>query len=334
MKVSIKEISRVTGFSPATVSNALNRKKGVNVETSAKIFQAAKELGYISESSITKIKLVIYKKNGLIIEDTPFFSLLIDGFEKECRARGYEMQLSYIDRRKEEYDAEVRKLINDTSAAITILGAELSSEEFEVFKSARCPLMTLDYWNSDMSCNGVIINNSDSAIKAVRYLIDKGHTEIGYLRGSFRINAFKTRGSGYRSAMNRAELPINKEYTVTLSTTMDGAYYDMAAWLEQKPKMPTAFFADNDMIALGAMRALQEHGYRIPEDVSIIGFDDLPYCEIAYPRLTSIRVPKFEMGQTAMKRLAQLIQDKDNTILKIQIGTEFIERDSVKDLNK
>lgn len=165
MKISIKEISRVTGFSPATVSNALNRKKGVNIETSSKIFQAAKELGYISESSITKIKLVIYKKNGLIIEDTPFFSLLIDGFEKECRARGYEMQLSYIDRRKEDYDIEVQRLINDTSAAITLLGAELSSEEFEVFKSAKCPLMTLDYWNSDMSCNGVIINNSDIELK-------------------------------------------------------------------------------------------------------------------------------------------------------------------------
>lgn len=334
MKVSIKEISHITGFSPATISNALNRKKGVNAQTSAEIFRVAKELGYISESDITKIKLVIYKRNGLIVDDTPFFPLMFDGVETECRERGYEMTMLYLDSRHEDYKEEVKKLVNDSSCAIIILGAELSSEEFEIFKTAKSPLITLDYWNSEMSCNGVIINNSDSAIKAVNYLIAKGHTQIGYLRGSFRINAFRTRGSGYRSAMNRANLPINSEYTVTLSTTMDGAFQDMEAYLKTNPKLPTAFFADNDMIALGAMRALTEAGYDIPGDISVIGFDDLPFCEIAVPRLTSIRVPKKEMGRTVVRRLSQMIQEQNNSILKIQVGTEFIERDSVKDIRK
>ncbi len=334
MKVSIKEISRITGYSPATVSNALNRKKGVNIETSTKIFRVAKELGYISESSITKIKLIVYKKNGMIIEDTPFFSIMLDGFEQECRAKGYEMTMSYVDRRQENYLAELNSMIHENSTAIVVLGTELNSEEFEIFRSARGPVLTLDYWNTDMSCNGVAINNADSAITSVNYLINKGHTEIGYLRGKFRINAFKERSAGYRVAMNRSELTINKDYIVTLSTTMEGAYRDMATYLKAKPILPTAYFADNDIIALGAMRALQEAGYRIPEDVSIIGFDDLPYCEISFPRLTSIRVSKKEMGQTAMRRLAQIIQGEDSQKLKILMGTELIERESVKDMNK
>ena len=96
MKVSIKDISQITGFSPATVSNALNYKRGVNAATSAEIFRVAKELGYISAPDVTKIKFVIYKRNGLIIDDTPFFSLLIDGVEKECRQSGMEMVLCHL----------------------------------------------------------------------------------------------------------------------------------------------------------------------------------------------------------------------------------------------
>lgn len=330
MKIGIKQISELTGFSISTVSNALNRKKGVNAETATEVFRVAKELGYISENSITKIKLVIYKKNGLIIDDTPFFQLLIDGFEKECRACGFEMVLCYLDSRNDDYLEEVNEIINDTTAAVTLLGTELSNEDFEIFKSAKCPLMTLDYWHSDMSCNAVFINNVDSVRKAVQYFIDRGHTEIGYLKGSFRIKAFQNRVSGYRIAMNKNGLSVNDDYTVTLSTTMDGAYHDMLSYLCKSPKLPTAFFADNDMIAIGAMKALQECHYNIPDDISIIGFDDLPFCEICTPRLTSVRVPKQEMGRIAVQRMTQIIKEGNRLKLKIQICTDFIERDSVK----
>lgn len=333
MKVGIKEISAATGFSPATVSNALNRKKGVNKDTAAKILKTAKELGYSSELSITKIRLVIYKKNGLIIEDTPFFSLIIDGFEKECRANGYEMALTYIDYRSHDYERQLSALLEDTTSAITLLGAELDNTDFERFKKAKAPIMTLDYWDSDMTCNGVFINNRDSARAAVEFLYDKGHRKIGYLRGNFRIKAFCSRNSGYRMTMAKHKLALKEEYIITLSTNMDGAYKDMLNYLASNPELPTAFFADNDMIALGAMKALKECGYRIPQDVSIIGFDDLPYSEISSPRLTSLRVPKQEMGKIAVRRMIEIIKHSDDTILKIQMCTEFIERDSVKDLN-
>ncbi|MEG1847727.1 MAG: LacI family DNA-binding transcriptional regulator [Lachnospiraceae bacterium] len=333
MKTNIKEMSQITGFSPATISNALNHKKGVNKETAAEVIRVAKEMGYISESSITKIKLVVYKKNGLIIEDTPFFSLITDGFEKECRACGYDMMMCYLDSRSEEYEAQVNKLMHDTSAGIVLLGTELDHDDFEIFKQGKCPLITLDYWNSDMYCNSVFINNVDSARGAVDYLIQKGHREIGYLKGDFRIKAFQSRGNGYKTAMTKRELPIDSDYIVTLSTTMDGAYKDMITHLSRKPNLPTAFFSDNDMIALGAMKALQEFGYQIPEDISMIGFDDLPFCEIASPRLTSLRVPKQEMGRVAARRMAELIREGEDIKLKIQVCTEFIERDSVKDIN-
>lgn len=330
MKANIKQISEMTGYSAATISNALNRKKGVNKETSAEIFRVAKELGYISESSINKIKFVFYKHNGLITEDTPFFSLMIDGFEKECRESGYEMVICYLDKRDSDYEEQVKWLISDTASAIVLLGCELIDNEIDIFRAAKCPFLTLDYWNSDMTFNGVEINNADSSRMAVEYLIKKGHKEIGYLRGSFRIKAFRSRAIGYRTAMAKHNLTIDNQNIVTLSTGMNTSYHDMIRYLQGKPNLPTAFFADNDMIALGAMKALQECGYRIPEDISVIGFDDLPFSEIASPRLTSLRVPKQEMGQVAVRRMIEIIRYGDNVKLKTQICTEFIERDSVK----
>ncbi|MDD2968431.1 MAG: LacI family DNA-binding transcriptional regulator [Lachnospiraceae bacterium] len=333
MKVSIKQISELTGFSPATISNALNHKKGVNKETSMEIFKAAKELGYINESSITKIKFVMYKRNGMITEDTPFFSLMIDGFERECRESGYEMVLCYLDRRLPDYEEQVKWLINDTSAAIVLMGAELMEDDIDAFRGVKCPFLTLDYWNSDMSFDGVAINNTDSARMATDFLIKKGHTKIGYLRGAFRIKAFRTRAVGFRIAMNKYNIPVDNQFILTLDTTMDGAYRDMCEILKKKNPLPTAFFADNDMIALGAMKAMQEFGIRIPEDVSVIGFDDLPFCEIASPRLTSLRVPKQEMGQKAVRRIIEMIKNESPVKMKIQICTEFVERDSVRKIN-
>ncbi len=113
---------------------------------------------------------------------------------------------------------------------------------------------------------------------------------------------------------------------------MDGAYKDMKDYLEKKPKLPTAFFADNDMVALGAMKAMTEAGVQIPGQVSVIGFDDLPFCEIASPRLSTIRVSKQEMGQLAVKRLMEIINDSEGSKLKIQVCTQFVERESVREL--
>lgn len=332
MKINIKKISEETGFSPATISNALNRKKGVNKETSAKIFKAAREMGYISDNDINKIKLVMYKYDGSIIENTPFFSLIMDGFEKECRESGYETVICYLNRNDEDFSEQVKWLLNDTSSAIVLLGTEMQEEDLELFRGAKGPFLTLDYWSSYMDFNGVTINNSDSAKLAVEYLINCGHKKIGYLRGAFRIKAFRSRAIGYKLTMGNHDLAVESKFTFTLSTTMDGAYKDMKRLLEKKPELPTAFFSDNDMVALGAMKALQEAGYKIPEDISIIGFDDLPFCEIVSPRLTSIRVPKQEMGQIAVKRIIEMIKEPGNVKTKVQVCTDFVERDSVKNL--
>lgn len=333
MKTGIKQISAITGFSAATVSNALNQKKGVNRSTSEEIFRIAREIGYLETNAVRKIKLVIYKKNGLIIDDTPFFALLISGMEQECRASGYELLISNLDSRDADFREQAEQIINEHGTAIVLLGTELFPNDLEIFRNAKCPILLLDYGCLDMDFDVVVINNLDSVRMAVNYLYSNGHKKIGHLKGKFKILSFSQRESAYYSAMREIGLEVNPEYAIELSTTMNGAYIDMLSYLQNNPSLPTSFFAVNDMIALGAMKALQEKGYRIPEDISIIGFDDLPFCEISTPRLTSLRVPKQEMGRLAVRKIIDMLKGSKNVRTKIQVCTDFIERDSVRNLN-
>lgn len=331
MKISIRDLSKMTGFSPATISNALNHKKGVNRETAEEIFKVARETGYLSANAVTKIKFVLFKKNGLIVEDTPFFLKLMDGLEEECHRLGYEMVICQVNQRDPGYEKQVREILGEQGAAVIVLATEMMDGDLDIYRNAPCPLVILDHWTESMDFNAVLINNADAARMVTEHLVDYGHTEIGYLRGSFRIKGFRSRFVGFQTALKKRKVPYKEEYTVTLGTSLNGAYQDMLQYLKKKPKLPTAFFADNDMIALGAMKALQEMGYRIPEDVSIVGFDDLPFSEIATPALTTLRVPNKEMGRMAVRRLAEMIDGiAADAVTKTQVCPKIIYRNTVK----
>lgn len=331
MKVSIRDLSKMTGFSPATVSNALNHKKGVNKETAEEIFRVARETGYLNANAVTKIRLLIFKKNGLIIDDTPFFQSLIEGFEEECHRLGYEMVISRADQREPDYLNQVQEILREQGAAVVVLATEMMDGDLEPFRNPPCPLVILDHWSESMELNAVLINNADAARMITEHVLDYGHTEVGYLRGSFRIKGFRSRFVGFQTALKKRRLPYREEYTVTLGTSMNDAYQDMLQYLKKNPKLPTAFFADNDMIALGAMKALQERGYRIPEDVSIVGFDDLSFSAISSPALTTLRVPNKEMGKIAVRRLVELVEGiGTDTVTKTQVCPSIIYRDTVK----
>ncbi|MBS6929150.1 MAG: LacI family DNA-binding transcriptional regulator [Lachnospiraceae bacterium oral taxon 082] len=328
MKMSIKDISKITGYSPATVSNALNHKKGVNKETAKEILRVAAEGGYISSNIIKKIKFVIFRRNGCIIDDNPFFSSIVTGIEQECRRFSYEMVINNLDKRDDEYESQVREIINDTECGIILLATEMQDGDLEIYKESMAPILILDYWDEKMEFNGVLINNADSARMATDYLIDKGHKNVGYIKGSYRIKGFRSRFVGYRTSMQKHGLKVNPEFIFEVGTSINEAYGDMIKILESKCDIPTAFFVEDDLIALGAIKALQEKGYKVPDDVSVIGFDDIVFSEMS--GLTTIRVPNTEMGKLAVRRMVDMIENRDDTVVKTQVCTKFIERDTVK----
>ena len=331
LKPSIRQISEMTGFSPATVSNALNNKKGVNRETAEKILEAARQCGYLSEgANIHSIRFVIYKDSGQVVSDTPFFSALIEGVELESRIGEFETVICNLNRSAPDYEERLQQILTDPTSGILLLATELSESEAARFKEALAPVVVLDNWLEQTQFNSVLISNTDSTCSATEYLIQHGHREIGYLKSEITIKNFFYRQEGYQRALKTHGLEIPENGIISLPPTMDGARTAMNRMLEDGLKLPTALVADNDIIALGAMKAMQDHGLKVPEDVTLIGVDDLPFCSITTPGLTTIRVFKQEMGRTAVRRLIELIRHGDQFVTKSQICTEFIERDSVQ----
>lgn len=332
LKVGIKQIAELSGVSLSTVSNVLNHKKGVNRQTAELVLKIARDIGYLKENCIKKIKLVIYKKHGTVVSDTPFFSALIEGVERECRARRFALEICSLDRRAKDFDEQLNYLLQDYTAAILLLATELDEEDMLPFENAICPVAVLDNWFPSMKFNAVLINNTDSVFHAVTHLIKCGHRRIGYLKSSVSISNFEYRAQGYLNALAHVGLKYDASLTVQLTPTMDGAYQDMNSYLAGSPELATAYFADNDIIALGAVKAFQQHGIKIPEDVSVIGFDDMPFCEISSPPLTTIRVFKHELGALAVKYLVDNLQQSNTVRVKIEVCTDFIQRESVRQI--
>lgn len=205
--------------------------------------------------------------------------------------------------------------------------------DLEYFTGINKPIILLDSYFKHEDYDFVLINNTSASYKATSYLINNNHREIGYLHSSVYINNFYYREQGFREAISDNNLEYNPDYVFELEPTLEGSYKDMKKLLKTRlNNLPTAFFADNDIIAFGALRAMKEFGLEIPEGISIIGFDDMPYCLISNPRLTTIRVFKQEIGRLAVKRLLEKINQKDGIIQKIEVATALVERDSVKRL--
>ena len=155
MKPSIKQLSEITGYSSATISNALNRKSNVNQETANKIWQAARETGYINESRISNIRLTVCRTHGKVVTDTPFFSSLISGVELECRALGYATIISHLDKADPNFDNLLQQILSDRTTANLVLATEFTEEDAHLFLNAESPVVLIDTWFEDMNFDTV-----------------------------------------------------------------------------------------------------------------------------------------------------------------------------------
>lgn len=333
MKTIMQDIAKIAGVSPGTVSNALNDRKGVGKDTKAKIIKIAEEMGYFKDSKKNEgkvIRLIKYKKNGHVVADTPFFSSLLEACEKECRRNGYELLISqvvYGEHTKED----VHKIVNHHKIdGILLLATEMDESDFKYFEGIEIPIVVIDSYFKEKNYDYVLINNTKGAYSATKYLIDKGHKNIGLLGSNIEIKNFKYRLEGYKKTLDTFEIEFNESNNVYVDPTIEGAYKDFKIYLEQnRDNLPSAFFALNDIIALGAIKAMNEMEISVPTDVSIVGFDDIPFSSYSNPGVTTIKVHNETMGKTAVKRLIEKIEDDLEITSKIEINTELIERDSV-----
>ena len=190
MKVNIKKLSELSGYSPATISNALHNRRGVSRQTAAKVWKLAQEAGYKVKTSTRSIKLVTYSDSGEVFSDSPFFTTLMEGVENEARRRGFDTTIFNLYRRQPDYEQKLQQLLADTSSALLLMGTELGEQDAKRFLEAKAPLVLLDCSFDTLNFDAVLMDNENSVAQAVDYLVSRGHTEIGYLRGSVRIRNF------------------------------------------------------------------------------------------------------------------------------------------------
>lgn len=332
--MNIREIAKQAGVSPATVSLVLNNKPNVNKETRARVTVLLEENGYQIKEKIDAPKaeaalLFLRYKSGTdrLESRDDFLVQIMDGVETQAKALGYALSFASTER---DRLATALTEAAQTYAGVVVFGTELDDQDAELLCHAPVPLCVTDTGLPLYPVHTVSINNYGAIYEALRYLNRQGHMKIGYLHSTVQTGEIPDREISYHNAMHLLGLEVNPAFIYELDPFLNTAYKQMSAVLEQSPELPTAFIADNDMLALGAMQALQQHGIRVPDDVSLIGFDDSHMSSMANPPLTTIRVPKQIMGSAAVRQLHHVITNPpDKEIYKIQLGAELLERSSV-----
>lgn len=336
MRVTAKQLAERAGVSQATVSLVLRGKPGVSEKVRRQILALAKEMGLEQHpcapaASGGELQLIIYKRHGKVMADTPFFEQLTQGVANEAAALGYHLSIRYF-YGNQSIREQIRSLQSHNCNGVVLLATEMHTEDVLPFSALGIPLVILDNSFPSLNYDAISIDNALGAWRAVHYLIECGHTRIGYLHSSVEIRNFRERYSGYLSACRSLPEDANTDSAhriIPVSPSSEGAAEDMAKYLDSDQLLPTAFFADNDRIAAGCCSTLLKYGYRIPDNISIIGFDDSSVSEVLNPPLTTMRVQKQRMGALAVERLNVLIQQAPPERIHIAIAPEILVRQSV-----
>lgn len=352
MSITAKELAKLMGLSEAAISMALNNKPGVSTKTRKRVLEAAEAHGYDfsrispTEDSLSMkgtIYFVVYRKHGAVIPDSPapadtspfeaethvpFFSQLSEGIDTGCRQCHYYLNISYL----YEEDNITEQLVEWKKLGvkgILLLGTELDEYALQPFIECGIPLVLIDNYFESININCVLINNVQGAYLATDYLIRKKRSQPGYLCSSYPITSFEERSDGFYKAIRKNGMSTSRSIVHKLTPSMEGAYSDMLELLDQNEPLAKCYFADNDQIAAGAIKALKEKGHKVPGEISVIGFDDMPLCNYINPPLTTIHVPKQYMGELSVKRLDEIISTPSACAVKIEIDTELRKRKSV-----
>lgn len=338
MKLTLRDIAKRANVSPATVSNALNGRVGVSKAVQAQILSIAQEMGYQPLRETPRpskhVRLIIYKSHGMVVMDTPFFAELTESIQLECRRVNLELLISHINVREDaDYAEQIRSFCTEECAGVILLGTEMSVEELRQFTGLNTPVIVLDNIFRYEKVHAVAMNNVEAGHLAARTLWEAGHRSIGHITSSVAFSNMSDRMQGFRDGLARHGLSLSEEQIWPVRPTMSGAYEDMMALLSQKKPLPTAFFAGNDIMAIGCMRALAECGYRVPDDVSIIGMDNTSLCEACTPQLSTIHVYKRELGVMAMRTLLSLTNESMHSTIKVEVGVGVHLRDSIRTIS-
>ncbi len=335
MAPNIKDVAREAGVSVATVSRVINGAKNVNEETRKKVLKAIKNLGYKPFPSLRKAG-ELSKTIGVMVPNLYgyHYTEILMAIEEKAYNENFEVMVATP---KGEVDAERHILDQYFKRKVDgVIVSELHGrvELINQFIKSGIPIVLLDYSLEDVSVDSVNIDNYVSAMTVLKYLYSKGHRKILYLRGLLNLPAGKHRLNAALSFANR-----HKDVEIYIPDDdvfePQNAYKAVKNHLQKYGRNFSAVFSFNDWAAIGVYYALKESGLDIPNDISVVGFDDADYSKFLYPSLTTVSQPRAEMGRIATELLIERIVKRKNSIPRnVILPTKLIERDSVRDLNQ
>lgn len=337
MSSTVKDVAKLAGVSATTVSLVMNGKSGISQETRTRVMQAAKTLKYSQRSARTgkgdalgTLRFLKIAKHGHTVnrDHNTFISDYIDGMSREASASGYKLEIVSFE--GEPAEAIVSSLAGTSVDGLIALGTELTEQDIKLLQTLPTPLVVIDSFFDVLECNFVNMNNKDAVYKIIAYFVECGFRNIGFIASNVQTVNFQLRKEAFVEGMKAFGLNFSTRDIVTVDSTYDGAYQDMLSKLNNGLVVPECYFCTNDIITYGCIKALREFNVRIPQDISVIGFDNLPMSATMEPPLTTIDVSKTKIGYLAIRLLDELINaDDKQPAVKILVGANLVVRDSV-----
>ncbi|MFA6599297.1 MAG: LacI family DNA-binding transcriptional regulator [Ignavibacteriaceae bacterium] len=334
MKSTIKDVAKKANVSIATVSFVINDSKPISEDTKNRVLKAIKALNY--HPSKSAINLVSGKTGniGFILTDDhflrtePFYTTIFLGTEFEARSEGYYILLTSVKPDFTEKDTLPRFILNKSVDGIIIAG-KIPHTLIEKISAYHLPTVFIDYIPPTKSYPLILIDNIQGGLLATNHLITLGHRNIAFIGGDMKHPSLSDRLSGYKQALGNANIPIKNNFIIADAKYPDRKNgYNSAKKLFSKNKNVSAVFAGNDAMAIGVLHYLNDNGYKVPQDVSLVGFDDVEADLMLRPPLTTIRVPKIEMGIEALKLIVNTLKNKKSLSKKVLVPVELIIRES------
>jgi LacI family transcriptional regulator len=325
---SIREVSSLAGVSISTVSRVLNGTAPVAHETKQRVLQAVQSLKYqpntFARSLVTKRSGCLGVMVGEI--NSPFFGELLKGIEEKAEGAGMHLIVSSGHAHKTSEETALGLLQQRRPDALIIQAEALSNEELRPLISGAIPAVVVGRHIEGLPC--LYLDNETGGLMATEYLIGQGHRRIAHLSGPTHLPDSLARSQGYRRALESNGLAYDASLVVE-GNFSEPSGQEKTRELLSRSKEFTALFVANDQMAAGVLRALREAGLRVPEDVSVIGFDDIPLANFLYPLLTTIRQPLADMGQAGVAIALALLNGQETEVIR-KFEPQLILRESVK----
>ncbi|WP_437888203.1 ribose operon transcriptional repressor RbsR [Phytobacter sp. V91] len=327
---TMKDVARVAGVSTSTVSHVINKDRFVSDAIREKVESAIKTLNYAPSALARSLKINQTRTIGMLItaSSNPFYSELVRGVERSCFERGYSLILCNTEGDEQRMNRNLETLMQKRVDGLLLLCTETHQPSQEILQRyPSVPTVMMDWAPFDGDSDLIQDNSLLGGDMATQYLINKGHTHIACVTGPQDKTPARLRLEGYRAAMANAGLTVGEGDEIISNFEFGGGFEAMQTLLAQQDR-PQAVFISNDAMAVGAYQALYQAGLKVPDDMAIVGYDDIELARYMAPPLTTIHQPKDELGELAIDVLIHRIADPTQQQQRLQLTPVLMERGS------